>query len=477
MSFPHPVLRYVLHQVNTLDVSFFSLNEAGLISDGAAEFLTMLSEVSPHEQTEMVLSDFNQTLNIFIEALALSSPAPLVRVLTFMYHLLHRDETLHIFSSSESISTLVDLFLTIAQSKIPLPKSLALINAATIFRSLHKPANDPQLTTLISLLNSAFDNITSTTDKQNHSSDDLLMLPDVLFAEALLRALAELMRCVDIRRSIVNQVVPRLRLLFQKFNSSTQIVYCCLVSLWLLSFDYDNYNVFLNHGVFQIISNLITVQASDFREPLIRLCLCILNNALSHEIDDVSLTILDLNLASLARRFIERKWKDTDIKAESTRFLSNIEHLQRQYSSWDVYVKEIHNFRFKWSPPHQSDIFWSQNIAKFERDGFLLVRMLLSYLDCYGKVLYGSLPSDTCISFEQQGRTVQVDVDRGSFNRDSVSVVLNDLQRFISQHPVGKQIVNKLNGKEIVSRLLIDSDSSISRDALICVQTLLITFK
>lgn len=50
-------------------------------------------------------------------------------------------------------------------------------------------------------------------------------------------------------------------------------------------------------------------------------------------------------------------------------------------SSWDKYKKEVLSGSLDWTPMHTSELFWRQNVEKFEEKDFQLLRVLLKLLE------------------------------------------------------------------------------------------------
>ncbi len=57
----------------------------------------------------------------------------------------------------------------------------------------------------------------------------------------------------------------------------------------------------------------------------------------------------------------------------------------------------------------------------------------------------------------------------------TLAVGCHDLGQFIVNHPQGRYIVNDLRGKELVMRLLGHSDAEVQKQALLCVQKLMLS--
>lgn len=57
----------------------------------------------------------------------------------------------------------------------------------------------------------------------------------------------------------------------------------------------------------------------------------------------------------------------------------------------------------------------------------------------------------------------------------TLAVGCHDLGMFIMNHPQGRYIVSDLRGKELVMRLMAHPDHEVQKQALLCVQKIMIT--
>jgi hypothetical protein len=56
-------------------------------------------------------------------------------------------------------------------------------------------------------------------------------------------------------------------------------------------------------------------------------------------------------------------------------------HQAVHVSSWDKYKKEVLSGTLDWSPMHTSEVFWRNNVDKFEEKDFQLLRVLFKLLE------------------------------------------------------------------------------------------------
>ena len=85
-----------------------------------------------------------------------------------------------------------------------------------------------------------------------------------------------------------------------------------------------------------------------------------------------------------------------------------------------------------------------QNIDKFEEKDFQVLRVLLKLIEA-----------------AREPR--------------SLAVGCHDLGQFVLYHPHGRYIVSDLHGKELVMRLMVHPEPEVQKQALLCVQKLMLT--
>ncbi len=95
---------------------------------------------------------------------------------------------------------------------------------------------------------------------------------------------------------------------------------------------------------------------------------------------------------------------------------------------------------------HKDPAFWRENINKFEDNDFQVLRILITILDTSG-------------------------------DSRALAVACYDISQFIQYHPAGRGIVTDLKAKERVIKLMDHESSEVRKNALLCVQKLLLSAK
>ncbi|KAK3269306.1 hypothetical protein CYMTET_22246, partial [Cymbomonas tetramitiformis] len=105
---------------------------------------------------------------------------------------------------------------------------------------------------------------------------------------------------------------------------------------------------------------------------------------------------------------------------------------------------EVLSGTLDWSSMHTDPAFWRENVTKFEEKDCKVLRVLLKLLEV---------------------------------SRDSrtLAVACHDVGQFMQHHSHGKFIVQELKGKELAMGLMAHADPEVQKQALLCVQKLMIS--
>ncbi|GIL87426.1 hypothetical protein Vretimale_1666 [Volvox reticuliferus] len=223
--------------------------------------------------------------------------------------------------------------------------------------------------------------------------------------------------------------------------TSSQLLYETCLCIWQMTYLRAAALVMSQAGLLKLLVEVCRVAQ---KEKVFRMALASLRNLLTY--DDLCLASemveAGLNKVVIVRQL--QSWGDDDI-VEMLGFVD--EKLKEGIiilSNFEKYKKEVTSGQLDWSPMHSSDLFWRENVEKFEERDFQVLRVLLKIIET---------------------------------NRDvkTLAVGCHDLGQFIVNHPQGRYIVNDLRGKELVMRLLSHSDAEVQKQALLCVQKLMLS--
>ncbi|GLC58327.1 hypothetical protein PLESTB_001347000 [Pleodorina starrii] len=237
------------------------------------------------------------------------------------------------------------------------------------------------------------------------------------------------------------QVLPGVVQRAKDSPTSSQLLYETCLCVWQMTYLRAAAEAMSQAGLIKL---LVEVCRLAQKEKVFRMALASLRNLLTYE--DLGLAS-DMVEAGLNKVVIVRQlqsWGDDDV-VEMLGFVD--EKLKEGIiilSNFEKYKKEVMSGQLDWSPMHSSDLFWRENVEKFEERDFQVLRVLLKIIET---------------------------------NRDvkTLAVGCHDLGQFIVNHPQGRYIVNDLRGKELVMRLLTHSDAEVQKQALLCVQKLMLS--
>jgi V-type H+-transporting ATPase subunit H len=79
--------------------------------------------------------------------------------------------------------------------------------------------------------------------------------------------------------------------------------------------------------------------------------------------------MIGIKLVNFIETLASRKFTDDEVVADIAYLKEELNKVFQTLSSFDEYASEVRSGKLEWSPPHQSDLFWKQNISKFhEKD-------------------------------------------------------------------------------------------------------------
>lgn len=219
-----------------------------------------------------------------------------------------------------------------------------------------------------------------------------------------------------------------------------------------------------------IIGKLVDIVRHSNREKLVRIGLATLHNYIefeqmaqqpalsaSDEKDDKDASafvpaaggslgrftesMIGHGLAKVVKSLIDRKWKDSDVNIHLVYLNRTLSQAVKELSNFDMYHAEVVSGSLQRGPVHTEE-FWRENYTKFENNSFEVVKHLVTFLD--------------------------------SADVTTVELACFDLGEFARFHPDGKRVLQKFNAKERLMLHMQSPESGISKQALLCVQKLMV---
>ncbi|KAJ4459115.1 putative V-type proton ATPase subunit H [Paratrimastix pyriformis] len=220
--------------------------------------------------------------------------------------------------------------------------------------------------------------------------------------------------------------------------ANVQLLYQVIFCVWLMSFNH----VEIIPGLLQanIIPLLIQVLKTQLKEKVIRVTLAILKNMSG--VEAACTQMIDQGLVKVLHNLMVQKWSDEDLQSDLEDLVEILNGRVAALISIDVYSQELEKGQLTWTPVHKSDKFWKDNYTKFDVDNFRLLRTL-------GALLYTEHPR-------------------------TLAVTCHDLGNFARFHPRGKTLLEEFGLKAKILELLGHQDAEVQKEALLCVQKMLV---
>ena len=154
--------------------------------------------------------------------------------------------------------------------------------------------------------------------------------------------------------------------------------------------------------------------------------------------------VVEKGLPKVIATRMEQNWDDSDIPMLLEWMQAHLEAGALALTSLERYKKEVMSGALRRSPLHDSEAFWGENAERLVDSNCLLLKALLRLLEV---------------------------------SRDPVTltVACKDLSQFVTYYPHGKGAVADLKGKQLAMRLLAHPDGEVQKEALVCVQRLLLS--
>eukprot|EP00878_Enallax_costatus_P027898 GHUV01030086.1.p1 GENE.GHUV01030086.1~~GHUV01030086.1.p1 ORF type:complete len:450 (+),score=138.79 GHUV01030086.1:518-1867(+) len=222
--------------------------------------------------------------------------------------------------------------------------------------------------------------------------------------------------------------------------TSSQLAYETCLCAWQLSFHKSALQALAASGA---VKGLVDVLKVAQKEKVVRVDLMCLRNMLADPELGIASDMVEAGLPKVVTVRSMQSWGDEDIPTVLQELADMLREQAVHLSSWDKYKKEVLSGSLDWTPMHTSEVFWRQNVDKFEEKDFQLLRVLLKLLET-----------------SRETRTL--------------AVACNDVGRFVEFHPHGRYIVSDLRGKELVMRLMQHPDAEVQKRALMAVQKIML---
>jgi len=222
-----------------------------------------------------------------------------------------------------------------------------------------------------------------------------------------------------------------------------QHAYSALYCIWLLTFQKE---IRKNMSDPLMVRNICFLLKLVEKDKIIRLCFAILRNLLGvTKIEELMISF------GLPKSIEQIKLKTNIINADKD-ILEDLQAIEKvlektvdDLTTFDVYRNEVLSTKLEWTPAHKSQKFWTENCFRMEESDNLLLRTL--------KDILVAPEADPAI----------------------VVIACWDLGEFVRFHPRGRKILDNLDVKTPIMKLLTSKDEAVESAALLTLQKLLLT--
>ncbi|KAK3830591.1 MAG: armadillo-type protein [Linnemannia elongata] len=203
-----------------------------------------------------------------------------------------------------------------------------------------------------------------------------------------------------------------------------QVIYC----FWILTFDTEIAQE-LNRR-YDVIPPLVEIAKSAIKEKVIRVIISTLRNLVEKAPEANLAAMAAVKLLTFTENLSTRKWSDGEILEDVNYLKAELEENFQTLTTFEVYQAELLSGRLIWSPPHQSDLFWTKNWRELKKENYALLRILARLLSTAGDPLV-------------------------------LSVAANDIGQYVKRDPSSKKFLQELGVKQRIMELMSHPDQDV----------------
>ncbi|CAG8693497.1 11514_t:CDS:10 [Dentiscutata erythropus] len=211
-------------------------------------------------------------------------------------------------------------------------------------------------------------------------------------------------------------------------NPTLQMQYQIIFCFWLLTFERDIAVEF--NRKYDLIPTLINIAKSANKEKIIRIIIMTFRNLVEKAPEANLPAMLVAKLLNFCENLSVRKWSDSEIVEDIEFLKAQLQENFHSLTTFDEYASEIRSGMLQWSPPHESEQFWKQNVTKLNDKNHELL----------------NTSNDNVV----------------------LGVAAHDLGQYVKYYPDGKKC--EIGAKQRVMELMTHEDPEVRYNALIAVQ-------
>ncbi len=187
--------------------------------------------------------------------------------------------------------------------------------------------------------------------------------------------------------------------------TSAQLLYETCMCIWQMTYLPAAAEVM---GQIGLVKQLVDVARTAQKEKVFRVSLAALRNLLGYEELGLAGDMVEAGLNKVVITRQAQMWGDPDIGEMLTYMDEKLREGIVILSNFEKYKKELGSGMLDWSPMHTSELFWRDNVDKFEDRDFMVLRMLLKLIETSRDVRLSG------VGGEEAGAEGAVTVGKGS---------------------------------------------------------------
>lgn len=230
--------------------------------------------------------------------------------------------------------------------------------------------------------------------------------------------------------------------LMEPGGSQEQVMYLAGFCTWMVSFNERMLREIdladAEEESTNLIKNMVGVVKSVQREKVVRICFSAFRNMLKN--DELKERMVGLGLVDMIKTLDQSD--DSELKDNVKAVGATLKKFIAQLSTFEKYAAEVTSGQLQRSAVH-NEAFWRKNSSAFEKGSYKLIRQLVGLLD--------------------------------SKDATTLEMACYDLGEFARFHPDGRGIISRFGGKSKIMRLMASPEQNIAKQALLCVQKLMVT--
>lgn len=160
--------------------------------------------------------------------------------------------------------------------------------------------------------------------------------------------------------------------------TSAQLLYETCMCIWQMTYLPAAAEVM---GQIGLVKQLVDVARTAQKEKVFRVSLAALRNLLGYEELGLAGDMVEAGLNKVVITRQAQMWGDPDIGEMLTFMDEKLREGITILSNFEKYKKELGSGMLDWSPMHTSELFWRDNVDKFEDRDFMVLRMLLKLIE------------------------------------------------------------------------------------------------